>query len=83
VPRPHHPHRLCHGMDTACNDPRQPPQLGRLPFAAVCDMFESLHGQRTAVIRQRVRDFVRAAVPDGSEGAYQLIRFGCSTHICV
>jgi hypothetical protein len=51
--------------------PRQPPQL---PFAAVCDLFDSLAGQKTATIRRLVRQFVQAALPDGCTGAYQLIR---------
>ena len=53
---------------------RQPQQPGQLPFAAVCDLFDSLTGQKTAVIRQLVRRFVQAALPDGCTGAYQLIR---------
>ena len=53
---------------------RQPPQPGQLPFAAVCDLFDSLAGQKTAIIRQLVRRFVQAALPDGCTGAYQLIR---------
>jgi hypothetical protein len=53
---------------------QQPRQPGPLPFAAVCDLFDSLAGQKTAVIRQLVRRFVQAALPDGCAGAYQLIR---------
>ena len=53
---------------------RQPQQPGQLPFAAVCDLFDSLAGQKTAVVRQLVRRFVQAALPDGCTGAYQLIR---------
>lgn len=61
-------------MAATCDERHAPPQPGQLPFAAVCDMFESLAGKKTATIRQLVRRFVQAAVPDGSTGAYQLIR---------
>ena len=54
---------------------QQPRQPGQLPFAAVCELFDSLAGQKTATIRQLVRRFVQAALPDGSMGAYQLIRW--------
>lgn len=56
--------------------PRSPPPPGQLPFAALCDLFDELRGQKAAVVRrQRVRSFVQAAAPDGCKGAFQLIRW--------
>lgn len=54
--------------------PVRPPQPGQLPFAALCDLFDSVRGQKCGVVRQRVQHFVQKAVWVGAADSFQLIR---------